>query len=79
MDDAKRAKEAAGIGGGQESYSSGGMMSSGSTKESSHRGEITVNMNVSIASASRADTEKLFKEFSRKLKRSIEENEIRTY
>lgn len=80
MDDAKRAKEAAGIGGGQESYSSGGMMSSGSsTKESSHRGEITVNMNVSIASASRADTETLFKEFSRKLKRSIEENEIRTY
>ena len=80
MDDAKRAKEAAGIGGGQESYSSGGMMSSGSsTRESSHKGEITVNMNVSIASASRADTEKLFKEFSRKLKRSIEENEIRTY
>lgn len=79
MDDAKRAKEAAGIGGGQESYSSGGMMSSGSTKESSRKSEITVNMNVSIASASRADTEKLFKEFSRQLKRSIEENEIRTY
>lgn len=80
MDDAKRAKEAAGIGGGQESYSSGGMMSSGSsTRESSHRGEITVNMNVSIASASSADAERLFKEFSRKLKRSIEENEIRTY
>ena len=41
--------------------------------------EDGLNMNVSIASASRADTEKLFKEFSRQLKRSIEENEIRTY
>jgi murein DD-endopeptidase MepM/ murein hydrolase activator NlpD len=80
MDDAKRAKEAAGIGGGQESYSSGGMMSSGTaTKEAHHKGEITVNMNVSIASASEADTERLFKEFSRKLKRAIEENEVRTY
>jgi len=79
MDDAKRAKESAGIGGGQESYS-GGMMSSGtSTKEAHHKGEITVNMNVSIASASQADTERLFKEFSRKLKRAIEENEVRTY
>lgn len=79
MDDAKRAKESAGIGGGQESYS-GGMMSSGSSaKESQHKGEITVNMNVNIASASQVDTERLFKEFSMKLKRAIEENEVRTY
>ena len=79
MDDAKRAKEAAGIGGGQESYSGGIMSSGASTKEAHHKGEITVNMNVSIASASQADAENLFKEFSRKLKRAIEENEVRTY
>jgi hypothetical protein len=79
MDDAKRAKESAGIGGGQESYSGGIMSSGSSTREAGHKGDITVNMNVSIASATQADAEKLFKEFSRKLKRAIEENEVRTY
>ena len=78
LDDAKRAKAEAHIGG---PYGSDGMSSNAGTrtKTEPHKVDVKLEMHMTLMNGGQADAEKVFQHVSRKLKAAMEEKEISFY
>ena len=78
LDDAKRAKAEAHIGG---PYGSDGMSSNAGTrtKAEPHKVDVKLEMHMTLMNGGQADAEKVFQHVSRKLKAAMEEKEISFY